>query len=76
MGSLHKNMQLMLEFLKASFLVLYFSYYTLSVVLPSMLIILLSILSVMRHLVWQQLELGCELESDLQDTGLGQELVC
>ena len=28
LGSLHKNIQLMLEFLKASFLVLHFSYYT------------------------------------------------
>ena len=28
MGSLHKNIQLMLEFLKAPFLVLHFSYYT------------------------------------------------
>ena len=48
----------MLEFLKAPFLVLHFSYYTLmtflmvlSVILPSMLMILLSILSVIRHLI-------------------------
>ena len=48
----------MLEFLKAPFLVLHFSYYTLmtflimlSVMLLSMLMILLSILSVIRHLV-------------------------
>ena len=48
----------MLEFLKASFLVLYFSYYTLmtflvmlSLILLSMLMILLSILSVNRHLI-------------------------
>ena len=58
MGSLHKNIQLMLEFLKAPFLALHFSYYTLltflmmlSVILPSMLMILLSILSVIRHLI-------------------------
>ena len=57
MGSLYKNIQLMLEFLKAVFLVLHFSYYTLmtfvmlSVILLSMLMILLSILSVIRHLV-------------------------
>ena len=58
MESLHKNIQLMLEFLKASFLVLHFSYYTLmtflmmlSVILLSMLMILLSILSVIRHLI-------------------------
>ena len=54
MGSLHKNIQLMLEFLKASF----FSYYTwmtflmmLSVILLSMLIMLHSTLSVIRHLI-------------------------
>ena len=48
----------MLEFLKAPFLVLHFSYYTLmtflmmlSVILLSMLMILLSILSVIRHLI-------------------------
>ena len=52
-GSLHKNIQLMQEFLKAPFLVLHFSYYTLmtflmmlSVILLSMLMILLAIL---RH---------------------------
>ena len=26
--------------------------------------------------LWQQLELGSELESDLWDTGLGQEVAC
>ena len=58
MESLHKNIQLMREFLKAPFLVLHFSYYTLmtflimlSVILQSMLMILLSILSVTRHLI-------------------------
>ena len=58
MGSLHKNIQLMLEILKAPFLVLHFSYYTLmtflmmlSVILLSMLMILLSFLSVIRHLI-------------------------
>ena len=58
MGSLHKNIQLMLEFLKAPFLVLHFSYYKLmtfltmlSIVLLSMLMILLSILSMIRHLI-------------------------
>ena len=57
-GSLHKNIQLMLEFLKAPFLVLHFSYYTLmtflmmlSVILLSMLMILLCILNVIRHLI-------------------------
>ena len=58
MESLHKNIQLMWEFLKAPFLVLHFSYYTLmtflmmlSVILLSMLMILLSILSVIGHLI-------------------------
>ena len=58
MGSLHKNIQLMLESLKTPFLVLHFSYYTLMtslMMLPvtslSMLMILLSILSVIRHLI-------------------------
>ena len=53
MGNLHNNIQLMLEFLKAPFLVLHFFYYTLmtflmmlSVLLVSMLMILLSIVSV------------------------------
>ena len=57
-AGLHKNIQLMLGFLKAPFLVLHFSYYTLmtflmmlSVILLSMLMILLSILSVIRHLI-------------------------
>ena len=51
MGSHHKNIQLMLEFLKAPFLVVHFTYFTLitlmmmlSVILLSMLIILLSTL--------------------------------
>ena len=55
--SLYKNIQLLLEFLKAPFLVLHFSYYTLmtflmlSVILLSALIILLSTLNVIRHLI-------------------------
>ena len=58
MGSLHKNNQIMLEFLKAPFLVLQFSYYTLmtfltmlSVILLSVLMILFSTLNVTRHLI-------------------------
>ena len=39
----------------------------LSVILLSMLTILLSTVSVIRHL-WQQLELASNLESDLRDT--------
>ena len=56
MESLHKNIQLMLEFLKGPFLVLHFSYYTsmtflmmLSMIVLSILMILLSILIVIRH---------------------------
>ena len=58
MESLHKNIQLMLEFLKAPILVLHFSCYTLMTFLTmvslkslSMPMILLSILSVIRHLI-------------------------
>ena len=58
MESLHKNIQLMLEFLKAPFLVLHFYCYTLmtfltmlSVILLSILIILFFNLSVTRHLI-------------------------
>ena len=54
--SLHKNIKLMLEFVKALFLVLHVSYYTLMtflimlpVILLSMLMILLSILNVIRY---------------------------
>ena len=54
----HKNIQLMLEFLKSLFLVLDFSYYTLmtflmmlSVILLSMLMILLPTQNVVRHLI-------------------------
>ena len=57
-GSPHKNIQLMLEFFKAPFLVLHFSYYTLmsflmmlSVILLSKPMMLLSFLSVIRHLI-------------------------
>ena len=57
MGNLHKNIQLMLEFLKGPFLVRHFSYYTLMtflmfyVILLSMLMILLSTLNVIRPLI-------------------------
>ena len=58
MESLHKNIQLMQEFLEAPFLILHFSYYTLmtfvmmlSVILLSMLMILLSILGVIGLLI-------------------------
>ena len=74
-GKIRKNIQLMVEFLKALFWVSHFSYYTLmaflmiSVILLSMLTILLSILSCdQASNMWQQLELVSELESDLQVT--------
>ena len=44
----------------------------LSVILLSMLMILLSTLNMIR----QQVELACELEFDLRDTGVGQEVAC
>ena len=56
-ASLHKNIQLMMEFFKPPFLFLHFSCYTLMtflmlfVILLSMLMIVLSILSVIRHLI-------------------------
>ena len=58
MASVEKNIQLMLELLKAPFLVLHFPYYTfmtflmmLPVILLSVLMALLSILSAVRHLI-------------------------
>ena len=57
-ASLYRNIQLMPEFLKAPFLVLYLSYYTLItflmmlyVILVSILMILPCILNVIRHLI-------------------------
>ena len=59
MGSIHKKIQLILQFLKGPFLVLHFSYYTLmtflmmlSIILLYMLMILLSTLNVIRHLIF------------------------
>ena len=74
-GSLYKNIQLMLEFLKAPF----FSYYTLmiflmmlSVILLIMLMILLTTLNVIR----QQLELAPKHEFNPQDiVDWGRKLV-
>ena len=58
MESLHRNIQLLMEFLKAPFLVLHFSYYTLmtfltmlSEILLAIKVILLSVLSVIRYLI-------------------------
>ena len=70
MGSLHKNIQLMLEFLKAAFL-LYIND------LPDYVIYDIAVYVDYTTLysnydqasdLWQQLELASELESDLQDT--------
>ena len=75
MVNLHKNIQLMLEFLKAPLLVLHFSYYTLMTFLTMLSVILLSMLMILLYSkcdqasdLWQQLELASELESDLRDT--------
>ena len=58
MGRLHTNNKLLLDILQAPFLVLHFSYYTLMtllmmlpVLLLSILMILVSSLSVIRHLI-------------------------
>ena len=71
----HKNIQLILEFLKAPFSVLHFSccilmtfLMMLSVILLSMVMIVLSIKCDQASDLWQQLELPSELESDLWDT--------
>ena len=84
MGNLHKNIQLMLEFLKAPFLVLHFFYYTLmtflvilSVILLSLLMILLSIVSVIRHLICgNNLNWLPNLNQIYEHSGLGQEVAC
>ena len=59
MESLHRSIQLVLKFLKSPFLVLHFSccilmifLMVLSVVLVSMLMILLSIVGVIKHLIY------------------------
>ena len=74
----------MLEFLKAPFLVLHFSYY-IHYHLPDDVICGIAIYAHDATLqskcdqafdLWQQVELASELESDLQETGLGQEMAC
>ena len=71
MGNLHKNIQLMLEFLKHPFFILHFSD------LPDDVICNIAIYADDTTLyykcdqasdLWQQLELASELESDLKDT--------
>ena len=84
MGNLHKNIQLMLVFLKAPFLVLHIFYYTLMTFLVILSVILLSLLMILLYCkcdqasdLWQQLELASELESDLRTlwTGAGSGLL-
>ena len=76
MGSLHKNIQLILDFLRAPFLVLRFSSYALMAFLMMLFVILLSMLMILLSTpkydnvfdLWQQLGLASKLESDLRDT--------
>ena len=82
MGSPLKNIQLILGFLKAPILVLHFSYYTL-MTFPYLCNIAIyaddtTLYSKCNQASdpWQQLELASEIESDLQDTGLLQEVAC
>ena len=76
-GSLQKDIQSVLEFLKAPLLVLHFSCYILMtlqmmlcVILLSMLMILLCTLYHQSFDFWLELELASELESDLELTFL------
>ena len=83
--SFHKNVQLMLEFLKASFLVLHFCYYTLmtflmmlSVILLSMLMILFSTLNAIRRLICDNNQyqlLNLNLIYEILWTGAGNDLL-
>ena len=75
MRSIHKNIQVMLEFLKAPFLVLHYSCYTLIIFLMILFVLLVSMLLILLYSkcnqafnLWQQLQLASELDSDLQDT--------
>ena len=85
MGSLHRSIKSVLEFVKAPFLLLYFSYYTLttfliilSVILLSIMMILLSNLSVIRPLTCGH-NLSCLLNLNLiyetLQTGAGRGLL-
>ena len=79
MESLHKNIQLMLEFLKAPFLVLHFSHYALITFLMMLSVTLLSMLMILLS------TFTCDQASDLwfwtwiwptRHCVLGQELAC
>ena len=71
MGSLYKNIQLMLDFLKGLFLVLHFSYYMLIIddVICNIAVYADDTTLYSKYNqasdLWQQLELASELESDL-----------
>ena len=67
MRSLHENIQLILEFLKAPFLVLHFPYYTLITFLMMLSVTLFSKCDKASDL-WQQLKLVSDLDSDPWDT--------
>ena len=76
MGSLHKNIQLIMVLLKVPFLVLHFSYNTLMTFLMMLPVILLSMLMILfsnlqchqASDLLQQLESASEIESNLRDT--------
>ena len=73
---------IIMEFLKALFLVLHFFYYILMTFLMILSVILLYWNAALcfncdqASDLWQQQELTSELESDIWDTGLGQEVGC
>ena len=82
MQSLHKNTQLMLEFLKAPFLVLHFSCYTLMTFLTMLPVILLSMLMILLCSkcdqvsdLWQQLDLNLNLIDKTLWTGVRSGLL-
>ena len=76
MAILHRNIQLMLEFFKAPFLVLHFSYYKYINDLPDVICDIAiyaddtTLYSIWYQAsdMWQQLEFVSELEFDLRDT--------
>ena len=83
MGSLHKNIQLVLEFVKAPLLVIHLLLYIND--LPGNVICDTGINADDTTLyskcdqalgLWQHFELAPELKSDLRDTGLCQEVAC
>ena len=83
MGSLHKNIQLILEFSRLHSW--FYTFPTLHNDLPDDFICNISTYAGdTSHLsncdqafdLWQQLELASDLEFDLRDTGAGQEVTC